>query len=116
MTEYRVIKNRKSDSDNPIIVREGDKVICGEESDEAGDWAGWVSCSTETNVGWIPKQIVDRSGDSGIILEDYDALEFDIEVDEIIIMEKTLNGWIWGYKKNNSLIKAWTPLNHLVEA
>jgi hypothetical protein len=28
MCKYRVTKRRKTDSDNPISVNEGDKVIC----------------------------------------------------------------------------------------
>lgn len=115
MIEYRVIKSRKADSDNPIILRAGEKVICGETSKDDGDWAGWIFCASENNEGWVPKQIIDRSGDVGFVLEDYDAREFDVEVDEIIIMDKTLNGWIWGSKKDDPLTKAWVPLNHLEE-
>ncbi|SCY56448.1 SH3 domain-containing protein [Alkaliphilus peptidifermentans] len=113
MSIYRVIKSRKTDYENPIKVYEGEKVICKEESNEAGDWAGWVYCKSDNNEGWIPKQIINKSGDIGLVVEDYDATEFDVEVDEIIIMDKILNGWIWGAKKDNPLIKGWIPLNHL---
>lgn len=34
-------------------------------------------------------------------LEDYDATEFELNIGEIIIEEKTLNGWIYGIKKEN---------------
>lgn len=113
MIEYRVTHSRKPESDNPIVVCKGEQVICGEESNESGDWPGWILCKNNKNSGWIPKQIIDRSGDNGIILDDYNAREFDIEVNEIIVMENTLNGWIWGYKKGNPNIKAWVPLNHV---
>lgn len=113
MIEYRVIKSRKSVTDNPIIVNQSEEVICCEESSEDGDWAGWVYCKSQNNEGWIPRQIIDRCGDVGIILEDYDAREFDIQVDEIIIMDEKLNDWIWGSKKDDPLTKAWVPLNHL---
>jgi len=112
MTEYRVTKSRKAESDNPITVHKGEQVICVEESNNSGDWAGWILCKNNRNSGWIPKQIIDRHGDVGIILEDYNAREFDIEVNEIIVSENTLNGWIWGYKKGSPQVKAWVPLNH----
>lgn len=115
MCKYRVIKSRKTDSDNPIIVFKGEKLICVEESNEDADWAGWIFCKSENNEGWVPKQIINRSGDIGFLLEDYDAREFDIEVDEFITMDKTLNGWIWGTKKDEPLTKGWVPLNHLEE-
>lgn len=113
MIEYRVITARKAEIGNPVTVKKGDNVICIEESDETGDWAGWVYCQSTDSSGWIPRQIIHRNGVHGMIQEDYDAKEFDIEVDEIIIMEKMLNGWIWGYKKENPQIKAWVPLNHI---
>ena len=113
MAIYRVIRSRKSDSDNPIIVISGEHVKCIEESDSNGDWAGWTLCENINNQGWIPTQIIDRTGDDGIILEDYNAIEFDIEVDELILASKTLNGWIWGMKKNSSTNEAWIPLNHV---
>jgi hypothetical protein len=115
MSKYRVIKSRKTDSVNPIIVYEGEQVICIEESNEDGEWAGWIFCKSKNNEGWIPKQIINRNGDIGIILEYYNAREFDIELGEIIIMEKVLNGWIWGVKEDNPIAKAWAPLNHLEE-
>lgn len=115
MRKYRVIKSRKTDSDNPIVVYKCMEVICVEESNENDEWAGWVLCKSENNNGWIPKQIINRNGNKGILLEDYDAREFDIEVDEIIIMDKELNGWIWGAKENDPTTKAWAPLNHLKE-
>jgi len=113
--EYGVIKSRDSSSVNPIVLKKGDKVLCTEESDPKGDWAGWIYCISNDNEGWVPKQIINQNRDIGSVIEDYDAREFDIEVDEIIIMEKELNGWIWGFKKEDPLIKAWAPLNHLEE-
>ncbi|MCC5910563.1 MAG: hypothetical protein JJT76_09025 [Clostridiaceae bacterium] len=114
MSNYRVIRTRKADLDNPIILHKGEKVICGEESSE-GDWIDWIFCKSDNNEGWVPKQIINRSGDIGLILEEYNAREFDIDVGEIIIMDKVLNGWVWGNKKDDPSIKGWVPLNHLEE-
>lgn len=115
MGKYRVIKSRKADSENPIILYKGDKVICREESSEDGDWAGWIYCKNKNNEGWVPKQILSKNDDIAILLEDYNARELDIEVDEIIISSKILNGWIWGFKQSDSDIEGWVPLNHVEE-
>lgn len=113
MNKYIVIKNRKGEAAPPIVVEEGEVIICEEESDPNGDWPGWVMCSTEKANGWLPRQILDRNNEVGIILEDYSSIEFDIEVDEVIIEKKTINNWIWGYKESNPSKEAWAPLNHL---
>lgn len=109
MKEYIVIKSRKSEMNNPIILSKGDTVICTEESDKEGDWPNWVYCKKSSLEGWVPKQIIEN----GIMLEDYNATEFDLERDEIIVSDKVLNGWILGHKKSEPHIKAWAPLNHL---
>lgn len=113
MKKYRVIKCHKNEFEIPIKVSKGDKVICIEDSNEDGDWPGWVLCKTIDNEGWIPKQIIERTDNRGIISEDYDATEFDLSIDEILIEEKKLNGWIWGSKKGTLQNKGWAPLNCL---
>lgn len=114
MKKFRVIKTRKTDTDNPIVVFKGMQVTCLQESSD-NEWAGWIFCESEDNKGWVPKQFIDRRYNIGVILEDYNANEFDIYEDEIIVMEKILNGWIWGFKENNPTIKGWAPINHLEE-
>lgn len=110
---YRVVKSREVDSENPIIVYAGEQVTCIEESDPQGDWGGWILCESANNKGWIPTQIIDRCGKEGTITEDYNAIEFNIEVGEILISTRKLNGWIWGYKKDKPNYEAWAPLNHV---
>lgn len=115
MKTFRVKKSRKSEFDKPIKVACGENVKCMEDSDPNGDWAGWTFCKTVDNEGWIPYQIIDRSGMEARITEDYYAIEFDLEFDEKLVMEKEMNGWIWSYKIENPDIKAWAPLNCLEE-
>jgi hypothetical protein len=113
MKEYIVIKDRKSEIYNAIKLKKNDIVKCLEESDENGDWAGWIYCKSLEGEGWVPKQIIQKKGNEGMILEDYDATEFDLVVGEILISEKELNGWIYGMKKNEKEKYAWAPLNHI---
>jgi len=115
MKKYKVIKSRKSEFDNPISLSCGEEVTCIEESNPNGDWPGWVFCKTKDNEGWIPYQIIDRNGSVGRILKDYNAVEFDLEEDEILVMDYELNGWIWCYKIDRPDTKAWAPLNCIEE-
>ena len=46
-------------------------------------------------------------------MENYDATEFDLEVEGILVEEKILNGWIWDYKETEVQKKGWAPLNHI---
>ena len=115
MKTFKVIKKYDKQFDNAIRVSLGEKVKCIEESDPNGEWANWVLCQSPDNEGWIPRQIVDKNGDVGTLLEDYYAQEFDLEIDEVLVSGKIINGWIWGYKKSNTDVKAWAPLNCIEE-
>lgn len=113
MNKYQVITSRKSDYPNPISVSKGQMVKCLKKSDEDSEWSGWIYCESDHNKGWIPEQIIDLKGKMGIILEDYSAKEFYLEVDDILIEIKELNGWIWCFKSGHEDEKAWAPLDHL---
>lgn len=113
MNEYVVIKDRESEISKPIQLLKGEIIDWIEESDENGDWAGWIYCKGINKEGWVPKQIIKRCEEKGEILEDYDATEFDLKVGDVIVEEKTLNGWVYGIKKEKGGLKAWAPLNHM---
>ena len=111
MSVFIVEKEYINQIDNPIQLSTGDKVTCVKESDSLGDWPNWIYCKSDDNEGWVPKQIIDM--DNEIVTEDYNAIEFNLSIGEILVSEKNLNGWIWCYKKGNIKDKAWAPLNHL---
>ena len=113
MEEYVVTKEREAETSKPIQLQKGELVECIEISDENGDWAGWIYGKGLDKEGWVPKQILKVQGKTGLVLEDYDATEFDIRVGEVLVAEKILNGWIYGTKKGDVSMKAWAPLNHL---
>lgn len=113
MKLYEVTKSRKSEYPNPITVHKGEEVLCIEESNQEDSWAGWILCQTKDNEGWVPHQIVRVTNKAGLILEDYYAEEFDLEIGEILISNKEMNGWIWCHKESDSNKMAWAPLNHL---
>jgi len=111
MRKYIVIKKRRSEFETPVSISKGEEVMCLEESNPDGDWAGWVLCKTKDNEGWIPHQIIEREDTYGKMMEDYYAIEFNLNIGEVLITEKELNGWIWCYKEGVPDVKAWAPLN-----
>ncbi len=108
---YRVIKKYKRSSANPIKLLAGENIELLEESDPMGEWPYWILCRGAGKEGWVPKQIIDSKGSTGVIIEDYDATEFNLSVTEIIVAIKELNRWIWGYKESDPEVLGWTPLN-----
>lgn len=113
MKKYKVVKERESEFQNPLSVKKWEEVTCLEKSNPEGDWASWILCRTYDNEGWVPEQVVDIQEDFGLITEDYNAVEFNLVLNEILIKEKEMNGWIWCYKEEEPDKKAWAPLNHI---
>jgi len=110
--KYITIKEWIPKYENPIVLKKGDKVRLGREDDE---WKGWIWCISKDNSGWVPKQIIKQIDNSrGEILEDYEAIELNASVNEIISELKDLNGWIWGLNENTNLI-GWLPKEILIE-
>ncbi len=59
------------------------------------------------------KVSVKIKGDKLISLGDYTAKEHKLKLNEVVIAEKELNGWIWCNKEEEPDVFAWAPLNHL---
>jgi len=111
--KYIVVRDYNEAPDKPIKLEENEKVEIREYSDLNGDWPNWVYCKSVSYEGWVPKQIIAINGDTGLITEDYDATEFNLEVGEVILTQKSMNGWVWGTKESNLSSFGWAPLNHL---
>ncbi len=111
--KYKVIKNYNDAPANPISIEKGEKLDFIKESNPNGDWAGWIFCKGCNKEGWVPKQILEIKNGKITSLEKYTAKEHNLKLNEILISEKELNGWIWCKKEANSNAFAWAPLNHL---
>lgn len=114
MNAYKVVKARVTEFPNPVLVRTGENVICVDYSNPEGEWAGWVLCRTNDNEGWLPNQILNIKNSNGIVTEDYCAVEFNLEVGEVLYSNKEMNGWIWCCKSTDSHIYAWAPLSNVL--
>lgn len=111
--KYTVIKEYNDIPESPISIEKDEILEFVEESNPNGDWANWIYCRTDEKEGWVPKQILKLKNDKVVCLEDYIATEHILRVGEEIISERELNGWVWGYKSNDSTKYGWAPLNHL---
>jgi hypothetical protein len=109
-TLYLVVKQHISNYPHPIKLYEGQKVLVGEKYEEKKEWENWVYCYTSDKrlEGWVPTQIMNVQHNQGYIVEDYFAKELDIEVGELLEMEKELNGWFW-MKRTSNREEGWVP-------
>lgn len=96
MKTYKILKEYKTQYENPIVLNIGEKVNLGEEEKEE-KWKGWIWVESKINEGWIPIQILKISDDKkiGIITEFYTAQELNVKEGELIEKVKSLNGWTW---------------------
>lgn len=113
--KYKVIKAYDDKPKNPITIHKGEVLEYIEESDPDGDWPNWIFCKGDGKEGWVPKQILEINGKTGISLKDYIAVEHSLKLDEIIVADYELNGWIWSFKEDSPNVFAWAPLNCLVK-
>jgi hypothetical protein len=111
--KYMVIENHRTEFSNPITLKQGEKVILGEESEDE-TMPNWIFCKKmdDSNEGWVPKQIIKNQNNYGEIIEDYSAKELDIDKKTIVEGIKELNGWLWLKNIQTNEI-GWVPINNL---
>ena len=110
---FIVRKEHKSNYPNPLILHKGDKVLLGKEYSNNPNWKNWVWCQKigSENTGWVPKQIIQITNDTGIVLEDYSANELNVQKNEKVTALRELNGWIWCLNSHGK--KGWVPKENL---
>ena len=114
---YIVIENYRTEFPNPISLKQGEKVLIGEDpypEMNPDTWVNWVYCIKEdgSNAGFVPEQIIRKEDKNGIILEDYSAKELDIDKGTIVEGIRELNGWLW-LKNTVTNEIGWVPMDNL---
>lgn len=111
---YLVIKAHRSEFPNPISFKKGALIIAGEKYDGPEDWEDWYYCTIPGHEsGWVPRQIIERTeGDAGQALEDYTAMELDVDEGDVLTGARILNGWVW-CRNAAASIEGWVPLENL---
>ena len=109
---FRCIKAYLTPYPDSILFYKGERVIVGERYDQDPAWEGWVRCRGEENQeAWIPLQYLQIQGAIGFLLQDYDARELSLNIDEVVLVFQIVNGF--GMAENQAGDKGWVPLNRL---
>ncbi len=84
MKKARVIKQHISEFAQPLILTEGDRVICVEKPT---NWEGWVYCPNFNGIdGWIPKSFLKfQEKTQYFVLRDNTLLEMEVEINDILV-------------------------------
>lgn len=111
---YIVTKPHRSKYPNPIRLNKGDPLVIGEKDQGPEGWDGWFFCTTPGQAGgWVPQQVIERLADgTGRALEDYTARELDVDIGDILIGTRILNGWVWCEHASREEA-GWVPLRNL---
>ena len=107
---WECVAKHRTEYDNPILLSKGEIVKLGELSTEE-NWENWIWAENKNlQGGWVPIQIIDFSEDKkqGVVLEDYSARELNVDETELLIKIKSLNGWSWVKRLDNSE-EGWVP-------
>jgi hypothetical protein len=101
----RVVADHTAPSLTPLVTVRGEILAV---EDRKTEWKGWLWGENSAGVGgWIPEKYVDRNGDKGIMLHDYNATELTVQVGEILTMIKEESGWI--LCRNGAGQAGWVP-------
>ena len=116
---FNVISAYESTTNSdPIILEKGDQVVLKEKSEELSQWENWICCISQRTgkEGWVPTQILEINGDKGVSLTNYSAYELTVEIGDVLIAYKELNGWIWASRLDDMTEQGWVPLENVVAA
>ncbi|MDH7605495.1 MAG: SH3 domain-containing protein [Melioribacter sp.] len=114
--KYTVIKRYKSNYSDPITIKKGEKIKLGKKYDGPEDWPNWLYCYklNSSQEGWVPEQIIRKTGEYGIVEKDYTAKELDVEEGEQVDGTREINGWIW-CRRDKNYEEGWVPKSNLIK-
>ena len=105
----KVICDYRSPYTEPLLIRKGEILQIGNKESE---WPGWVWCMIQDGKErWVPRKYIDIQGNSGIMLEDYEATELAVSIGEKLKIEKEESGWVWVTNMEGK--KGWVPLENV---
>ena len=105
----RVISEYQTPYSEPLVISAGEELAIGEKESE---WSGWIWCTNQDGKSrWVPEKYVERRGDTGIALYDYEATELSVSVGEELRMGKEESGWIWCTNQEGQ--SGWVPADNV---
>lgn len=89
------IKAHQREFEKPIKATKGDTVTIVKR-DLWQEKYLWLWCTHPTKgEGYVPETYLTIEGDTGILKQDYDAIELSIAVGEDITLHQYESGWYW---------------------
>jgi SH3-like domain-containing protein len=111
MRRCRVKSVHKSQFCEALIADPGDAVQVGKGDDE---YPGWVWCTDSNGISaWVPENFLKMSGNGGIMLRDYNSLELNVEIGEILEVIDQESGWLLCINSDGSI--GWVPAKKVVK-
>ena len=105
----QVVREYQSPYSEPLVISAGEELAIDEKESE---WSGWIWCTNQDGKSrWVPERYVERKGDTGIALYDYEATELSVSVGEELVMGKEESGWIWCTNQRGQ--SGWVPADHV---
>lgn len=93
----------------PFALRAGDELAIG---DKESEWSGWLWCTSQRGESrWVPEAYVERRGDTGVALCDYDATELSVDAGEELLVDRQESGWMWCTNRRGQ--SGWVPGKNL---
>ena len=109
--KFVAIAQHRSEYPHPITFQRGDHLVIGDKYEGPEGWNNWYLCSAAGQVdGWVPGQVIERlaGGNIGVALSDYTARELDVNVGDVLVASKSMNGWMW-CKRLSDDQSGWVP-------
>lgn len=107
---YILVREYENSNPDPIELKKGDVVKLGETFTDNALWPNWINCvSGRTGKsGWTPMQILQVDGETGMASTDYTAREMTVEVGDMVMADRELNGWRWCVRESDGE-SGWVP-------
>ncbi|MFG6178923.1 hypothetical protein ACGTN6_16935 [Halomonas sp. THAF12] len=107
--EVVVVEQHVSEYPEPFYLKKYDVVTLGVLDDEFPDWI--FITSERGEQGWAPVQYIDKlpQNAKGVLLKDYDNVEFNTVLGERLSVLFELNSWYRVSRSSNEI--GWVPVN-----
>ena len=113
-TQVQVTQEWKVTYPDPLILTVGEQIQVGRRDDE---WPGWIWCThANGKSGWAleSRLKVDETIHTATVLQDYTAIELEIQPGEHLVIQQVESSWAWA--TNEAGQSGWAPLSHIAAA